>query len=110
MLETARVLLRLEVVQALIEKAETIDFDNASRSTGEGWIVGRGKSRGDGGGGEAEGQTDLEREEVELSWKIGRLMEIFLSNELQVGVASWIEREVAKGFSAKVCLQLSNFP
>lgn len=85
MLETARVLLRLEVVQALIEKAESLDFDSASRSTGARWIVGLSKERGgEGGVFEAAGRSDLQEEETELSWKIGRLMEIFLSKELQV--------------------------
>lgn len=85
MLETARVLLRLEKVRALIEKAEIFDLESAQPSAGGAWIVGRGGERSEiFGSGEVQGRSDYEEEEAELSWKIGRLMEMFLSNEIQV--------------------------
>lgn len=95
-LETARVLLRLEAVTARLEDWDIGAFDSASQAgkggaaaivSGLGLGDGFGGVGGMGAGGDGEGAGRLadEEEMAELSWKTGRLMEIFLSEEMQVG-------------------------
>lgn len=80
-LETARVLLKLETVQARIMVRDhptcegTVEEDRESIAPrNAGWAAGG-----------TEGQLNEDQdEESQLLWKIGRLMELFLSPEIQV--------------------------
>ena len=100
-LETARVLLRMETLAARLEDWEMDAFGAGSLGQTGGLVSGliEGYARdvglglrvggGGGGGGGGVGSGEKEREEIEeelseLSWKIGRLTEMFLSEELQV--------------------------
>lgn len=94
MLETARVLLKLEIVRSRIEEGEgaAVAVDSSSvtsQAAGTtsgfrlGGVVAGGVGSG-GGGRDRVRRDDDEEEEAKLSWKIGRLMEIFLSPEIQV--------------------------
>lgn len=85
-LETARVLLRIEAVTARLESWDIGSF-NGTANTGSVWgLVGRGGSVGEGGSADegVDGREADEEEMAELLWKIARLMELFLSNEMQV--------------------------
>ena len=85
MLETARVMLKIEELGVRLENWSTGISDNASQTASAesiGSLIG-------GAAGQGEKKRAADEEELgELTWKIGKLMEIFLSTELQVGVGS----------------------
>lgn len=101
----ARVLLRLEAVRARVEEqGDAIEFDTSSPwGTREGAGGNVGSDGSDGSDGESrrasshggkrrrgdkakedEREKREEEEEAELTWKTGRFMELFLSEECQV--------------------------
>lgn len=105
-LETARVLLRMEVLSARLDDWDLELSDNTSQAAGGlvgNGIVGLGGGfgvlgalGGEGGGifgggvGAEERQREADEEEMaELSWKMGRLTEMFLSNEIQNADVRW---------------------
>lgn len=82
MLETARVLLRMEKLAKRIENRDMGGFDTSSSqsTSSRGSVVSSGAVEQGG----VKGADDEVEELGELRWKIGKLMEIFLSDELQV--------------------------